>query len=100
MTSQSVKVIETQPLDRYKYCIIGVPDVGLVGSIALSYAIQKQDMVERGYIDSPEFPPVIVIHEGRPQTPFRLYHHQDVTTIISEIPIEPHIIAETAEAIS
>ncbi len=99
MPSYGVTVIETHQHDQYKYCIIGFPDVGLVGSIALGYAIQKQDMEEHGYIDSPDFPPVIVIHEGRPQIPMRLYHHKDIAVIISEIPIEPHIIVETAQAI-
>jgi uncharacterized protein len=99
MPRYGVTVIETHPHDQYKYCIIGVPDVGLVGSIALGYAIQKQDMDERGYIDSPDFPPVIVIHEGQPQTAMRLYHHNDIAAIISEIPIEPHLIAETAQAL-
>jgi len=99
MPSYGVTVLETHPQDQYKYCIIGVPDVGLVGSIALSYAIQKRGMDKCGYIDSLDFPPVIVIHEGQPQTPMRLYHHNDIAAIISEIPIDPHINTETAQSI-
>jgi uncharacterized protein len=99
MKSQRVTIIETSPQDTYKHCIVGVPDVGLVGSIALGYAIQKQQMDEGGYIDSSQFPPVIVIHDGKPQTPFRLYHHRELAAIISEIPIEASVIPDTAQAI-
>jgi uncharacterized protein len=56
-------------------------------------------MDERGYIDSPSFPPVIVIHEGKPLTPFRLYRQKELAAIISEIPIEPSMLVETARAI-
>jgi uncharacterized protein len=99
MASRRVTVIETSPLDKYKYCLLGVPDVGLVGSIALGYAIQKQHMDERGYIDSPGFPPVIVIHDGKPLTPFRLYRQKELAAIISEIPIEPSMLVDTAQTI-
>jgi uncharacterized protein len=99
MASRRVTVIETSPLDKYKYCLLGVPDVGLVGSIALGYAIQQQHMDERGYIDSPSFPPVIVIHEGKPLTPFRLYRQKELAAIISEIPIEPSMLVDTARTI-
>jgi uncharacterized protein len=99
MASRRVTVIETSPLDEYKYCLLGVPDVGLVGSIALGYAIQKQHMDERGYIDSPGFPPVIVIHDGKPLTPFRLYRQKELAAIISEIPIEPSMLVDTARTI-
>jgi len=99
MVNRRVTVVETSPLDKYKYCLLGVPDVGLVGSIALGYVIQQQHMNERGYIDSPGFPPVIVIHEGKPLTPFRLYRQKELAAIISEIPIEPSMLVETARAI-
>lgn len=99
MTSQRVTIIETSPHDTYTHCIVGVPDVGLVGSIALGYAIQKHHMDEMGYIDSTGFPPVIVIHNGKPQTPFRLYHHRDLAAIISEVPIASPVIPDTAQAI-
>ncbi len=39
---EAVNVVETTPIDVCKHCLIGVPDVGLVSSIALNYARAKR----------------------------------------------------------
>lgn len=95
----SVSVIETTPINRCKYCLIGVPDVGLVGSIALSYLIQEQEMTEVGYLESDAFQPVVVVHKGVPKPPFRLYRKDDIIAIISEMPIDPPLIPPTARSV-
>jgi len=95
----SVNIIETKLQNSYKYCLVGVPDVGLVGSIALGYSIQKQDMEEIGYLDSKSFPPVIVVHDGEPKSPFRLYRNKDIVSLISEIPVDQSTINDVANKI-
>jgi len=97
--NESVIVVETTPVDECKYCLIGFPDVGLVGSIALSYVIQENEMTEVGHFESDAFPPVIVIHNGEPQSPVRIYRKDDVIVIISEIPIEAQLLSNLARAI-
>ena len=47
----------------------GLPDVGLVGTIAASYAVEKMGYKEIGYIESDLFPPVMVIHKGKLKSP-------------------------------
>jgi len=99
MTNRSVTVVETIPKDRYKYCLVGTPDVGLAGSIAISYLIQEQQMTEVGYFESDVLPPVMVVHQGNPKPPVRIYSKGDIAAVISEIPIEPHLMPTIARSI-
>jgi len=96
---ETVNIVETTPIDVCRLCLIGVPDVGLVSSIALSYVIQEKEMTEVGYLESDFFPPVLVIHNGEPQSPFRLYRKDDVVAMISEIPIELKLLPQIARSI-
>jgi uncharacterized protein len=99
MSSGSVTVVETAPIKECKYCLVGVPDVGLVGSIALGYVILEQQMVEVGYLESDAFPPIIVVHQGDPKHPLRLYSKGNIVAAISEMPIEARLIPLVAQTI-
>ncbi|MEM2093885.1 MAG: PAC2 family protein [Candidatus Bathyarchaeia archaeon] len=94
-----VSMVETKPVKQVKYCLLGSPDVGLVGAIAVSYVIQTLKMEAVASLDSDILPPLIVIHKGAPQGPFRAYLKNDLAALISEIPVEPHTIAPVARAI-
>jgi uncharacterized protein len=96
---EAVNIVETTPIDECRYFLIGVPDVGLAGSIALSYVIQEKEMNEVGYLESDAFPPVLVVHDGEPRSPFRLYRKDDVIAMISEIPIELKLLPKIARSI-
>ena len=41
--------------------IVGLPDVGLVGLIAMSYLISELNLEEIAYMDSDLLPPVVVL---------------------------------------
>ena len=97
--SNSVTIIETTPIDSCKYLLVGLPDVGLAGSIALSYLIQEQQMAEIGHLESDAFPPVIVIHKGEPKHPLRIYSKGDVAVIMSEIAIDRYLLSSIAHSI-
>jgi len=97
--SNDVTIIETAPIDRCKYLIVGFPDVGLAGSIALSYLIQEQQMAEIGHLDSDTFPPVIVVHKGEPKHPLRIYRKGDIGVIVSEIAIDTQLISPIVHSI-
>ena len=71
--SNNVTMIETASIDSCKYLLVGFPDAGLAGSIAVSYIIQEQQMAEIGHLESDAFPPVIVVHKGEPHPPLRIY---------------------------
>ena len=99
MSEKTVTVVETTPISKCKYCLVGFPDAGLVGSIALSYVVLEQQMLEIGYLESDAFPPVIVVHKGVPQSPFRLYSKDDFVAVLSEIPIEAQLIPSVARSV-
>ncbi|MCJ7635739.1 PAC2 family protein [Candidatus Bathyarchaeota archaeon] len=99
MSSRAVTVVETSPISHFKYCLVGFPDVGLVGSIALDYTIEEQQMTEVGYLESDAFPPVIVVHHGDPKQPLRLYSKGDIVSLVSEIPIDSRLMPSVARSI-
>lgn len=67
--------------------LVGLPDVGLVGTIAVSYLIDKLKLKELGYIDSPRFPPLVIIKESVVKNPIRIYGKDNLIAIISDLPI-------------
>ena len=85
--SEEPLIVETEKMGETKYALLGFPDTGLVGTIALGYAIQTKKMREVGYVAPRALPPMLVIHSGEPKSPVRLYANNDLVTLISEIPL-------------
>jgi len=94
-----VVIIETSPIERVKYCLVGLPDVGLVGAISVSYIVKSLNMLETGYLESDLLPPVMVVHNGDPKTPFRVYNKGDLTAITSEVPVNRNAVDPMARCI-
>jgi uncharacterized protein len=67
--------------------IIGLPDVGLVDLIATSYLISELNLEEIAYLDSDLLPPIVVLHEGLPYAPLRIYGNQNLIAVISELAV-------------
>lgn len=76
--------------------IVGVPEVGLVGSIATSYIIDQLKLPEIGFIDSSLVPEVIVVHESQPKYPIRLFGKGNLAVVLSETPFTPRLSYELA----
>jgi len=73
-----------------EYIVLGLPDAGLVGSIASKYLVMSKNLKLVGEIDSPAyFPPVAVVHEKTPMSPIQVYSSNDrkYLLILSESPI-------------
>ncbi len=88
--SDDIKIIETKKIDVENPTIIeGVPDIGLVGSIAVSHMLLEQNFEEVGYVKSDLFAPVMVVHDRKVLNPVRIYQKEKILAILSEIPIEP-----------
>ncbi|MHA1378682.1 MAG: proteasome assembly chaperone family protein [Candidatus Helarchaeota archaeon] len=79
--------------------IIGFPDVGLVGLISCMHIIETLKLPEKGHIESELFPPLVVMHGGKFQSPVRLYSNEKITVLISEIPIPPTATLPLAKAL-
>ena len=91
-TSEDITIIETKKIDVNGPIIIeGVPDMGLVGSIAVSHMVLEQNFEEVGYIKSELFPPVMVVHERKVLNPVRIFQKEKFIVILSEIPIDPKV---------
>ena len=97
--SNVVTIVETTPINRCKYFLVGTPDVGLAGAIASGYIIREQQMTETGYLESEAFPPVMVVHQGDPKPPLMLFSKDDIVVLSSEIPIDPGLIPHIARSI-
>jgi len=82
--SEDVKIIERQKIPSGVTMLFGFPDVGLVGVIAASHMISELNLREVAYLDSKLLPPLIVLHEGLPHSPIRIFGNHDVLLAVSE----------------
>ncbi len=90
---------------RSPLIFIGLPDVGLVGSIAVSYIIDKLNMIEIGYMDSDLLPPVVLVKDSVVKNAIRLYasnngYDNDIVAIISDIPLPSPLVIQFAKSIT
>ncbi|MCX8197621.1 MAG: PAC2 family protein [Candidatus Micrarchaeota archaeon] len=79
----------------------GFPGLGLVGTIAASYLIEKLKMEPMGYITGDQFPPLAAIHNHAPLHPARMYYSEkhDLIVFVSEFVIPIGSVYELAEKI-
>jgi len=91
--SEEVKIIEKKGVPSGAIMLFGFPDVGLVGVIAASHLISElENMEEVAYMDSKLLPPLIVLHEGLPHSPIRIFGNHDVLLAVSETAIPADVI--------
>ncbi|MFN4336825.1 MAG: proteasome assembly chaperone family protein [Candidatus Nitrosocaldus sp.] len=100
--SMNMKVVEYDGRRMESpYIFIGLPDVGLVGSIAVSYIIDNVKMEEIGHVESDIFPPILLVRNGKVKNPIRLYSSErNMIALISEMPIHHSILQEFATSIA
>jgi uncharacterized protein len=79
----------------------GFPSTGLVNAIAIECLIRSVRTELVAILDSPEFPPVSLVTDGRPQFPARIYVNESlkVAFFISELDIHPTMQREAARTI-
>jgi uncharacterized protein len=82
--SEDVIIIERQKIPSGVTMLFGFPDVGLVGVIAASHMISELNLREVAYLDSKLLPPLIVLHEGLPHSPIRIFGSHNVLLAVSE----------------
>lgn len=96
----TVKIVESEKLEiKNPVAITGFPDVGLVGTIAVSHLISSLKLKEIGHIESEQLPPIIVVHGKRPKAPIRLYGNSKIVVAVSEIPIPHSLIYALSESL-
>lgn len=74
MASDQVKIYELKRVDVEGAIVLdGFPSVGLVSSIVANYLVDTLEMEQIGIVESPAFPTVSLVRNGRPQHPVRIY---------------------------
>ena len=85
--AEIIRIIEKKPIPFGSLMLNGLPDVGLVGLIATSHIIGELDLNEVAYMDSDLLPPIVVLHEGLPHAPLRIFGDSNMLATISETAI-------------
>ncbi|MEM3032378.1 MAG: PAC2 family protein [Nitrososphaerota archaeon] len=96
-------VVEVQINDRIedatgKVVLQGFPDVGLVGSITVSYLVDQLQLKEVGYVDSEALPPIATIRNSEVKELLRIYEGRSAIVFLSEIPVPANMIKPLAAA--
>ncbi|RLI15696.1 hypothetical protein DRO41_03875 [Candidatus Bathyarchaeota archaeon] len=97
--SESVKIIEKKEVSPGAVMLFGFPDVGLVGVIAASHMISELGLTEVAYLDSKLLPPLIVLHEGLPHSPIRIFGNHSILLAVSETAISADVIYPVMHAL-
>ncbi len=99
MSEEEMVFIEKGEIPKGSTLIVGLPDVGLVGVIALSHIISSLKMEEIGSIESKMFPPIVVLHGGVPKPSIRIFAKGPLLAILSEMAIPAGLVVPLAEGI-
>jgi uncharacterized protein len=98
--SAEVKIIEKKEIPSGTVMLFGFPDVGLVGVIAASHLISELENIEEvAYMDSKLLPPLIVLHEGLPHSPIRIFGNKNILLAVSETAIPADVIYPIMDAL-
>lgn len=84
---------------RSPFILVGLPDAGLVGTIAAAYLVDSLRMNDLGYIDSPRFPPLIIVRDNEVKNAIRIYEKDDLIVVISDIPIIPSLATQFSKSL-
>jgi len=99
--AEEMYVVETAEIGaKNPAVIVGVPDVGLVGSIATSHIVQSLDLAEVGYVESDIPPPVMVIHKNQPKAPIRVFGSKDLIVVTTQISLSQFMIYPLARSLA
>ena len=91
------RIVEKKPIPSGAVMLFGFPDVGLVGVIAASHLIDELGLEEVAYLDSRLLPPIVVLHEGVPHSPVRIFGNDKILLAASETPISADIIYQVMD---
>ncbi|MBS7625235.1 proteasome assembly chaperone family protein [Candidatus Bathyarchaeota archaeon] len=92
MSGEEVRVIEYRDVPEGIRIVCGLPDIGLVGVIATAHIIYKLKLKEVAYVDADLLPPIVILENGLPKSPIRIFGNKDLFVLSSEIAIPSNII--------
>jgi len=93
-----VKIVERREIPKGLKVICGLPDVGLVGTIAASHIISKLELAEIAYVRSDLLPPIVMLEKGLPHSPVRMFGNENLIVLSSEIAIPSSSVYSVIES--
>lgn len=80
----------------------GFSGVGLIGTLATQYIVNKKDLEQIGYISAKGLPPVVFMKEGVIVEPIRIFSNKerDLVIVESSLPVPKDIAYDLAEEIT
>ncbi|MDG6925528.1 MAG: proteasome assembly chaperone family protein [Nitrososphaerota archaeon] len=97
---QRVQIVDTGPKGNKPTVIVGVPEAGLVGTIASSYLVEQLKLEERGFIDSDLMPPVMVVHSSVVRYPLHIFGKGNLIVVLSEVPLVGRLAVEVSKEVA
>lgn len=98
--SPQIRIVEKNAIPFGAAMLYGIPDVGLVGLIATSYVISELNLTEVAHVDSDLLPPVVILHDGLPHAPLRIFSNGSLIAAISELAIPTKGIHQIMRALT
>src|ERR1022692_3641422 len=80
--------------------IVGIPEMGLVGTIAASYLVEQLKLPEIASVDSDLLPQVVVVHDSEPKEPIRIFGKGALVVVVSEVPLMAVLSYELASELA
>jgi uncharacterized protein len=100
MMSEEMKIIEKDGVKFSNPVVVeGLPDIGLVGAIAVTHIVESLGLEEVAHFESHLFPPIMVMHKGVLTDPVRILGNEKLLVVTSEIAIPPIVIYPLASAL-
>lgn len=97
-----VDIVLTKKTSLKGYTLVeGFPGIGLVGTIAAGYLVERRKMEPIGYLHSREFPPMATIHSGIPYFPARMYRDpkEKICVLFAEFIVPANLVNDLATSI-
>jgi len=99
---EKIRFVEYEKLNLSGYTLIeGFPGLGLVGTIAVKYLVERQKFEPAGHIETDFFVPIISIKNGKPVFPSRIFinKRKKLVAILSEQIIPKMKVQHVAKAV-
>jgi len=100
MMSEEMKIVERDGVKFSNPVVVeGLPDIGLVGTIAATHMVEMLGLEEVAHFESKLFPPIMVMHRGVLTDPIRILGNEKLLVVTSEIAIPPTAIYPLASVL-
>jgi uncharacterized protein len=98
--SVQIRELKTTAQVSQPNVVVGLPEIGLVGTIAASYLVDHLHLPEIAYIESDLLPQVIVVHNSEPKEPIRIFGKGNLAVIVSDVPLTARLSHELASEVA